>query len=362
MKWQRVRFLSKSIRLRLTRERPWAIFAVMIFFIAVVASMWSLKVEFTDGPQRYLKTLNVSHWIVQPGGDSLSVSSSVNPQVLTDLQGAGYLADGTVAWFNTINDVQGMYLSYQPGGILDPQLKSGRQVNDINEVVLDQVLAESLDVDVGDTVTLVNDDFTVVGLSRETNSVGKESAFINHEAMTRLTGQPTYQAIAVQLQPDQAWPPPVNLEGYEVTTHPSFIASNLQYQEETINPFIYVIIAIAFIGVGGMLMLLFNRTIKARLQEIAIFKSCGDTGNFSVTVEFMAMMILLVSATVVGGLVASALVFGVSFAIEGVTPSISINDLLLGLGFGFALCVLGFIFPYRRIMRLRPVELLRSTM
>ncbi len=65
-------------------------------------------------------------------------------------------------------------------------LAAGRNIAGPGETVLDRVLARKNGIGVGDTVRLVDADFTVVGLSRQTAAVGNFYAFISLPDATRL--------------------------------------------------------------------------------------------------------------------------------------------------------------------------------
>jgi len=82
------------------------------------------------------------------------------------------------------------------------KLIAGREPGDDDEIVLDWVMAEEHGFTLGDTVELLDEDFTVVGLSDGTNSWMASFIFIEKRAAERLLLMPnTSSFVLVSLKP-----------------------------------------------------------------------------------------------------------------------------------------------------------------
>jgi hypothetical protein len=307
----------------------------------LVASMLALNHELTTGPSRYLRSVQVDYWIAQKGAKSTATSSFVDPAILSRLKANGYNADGMLEYFTYIGSRQITYHSYQPGGILSPKLAAGRQVQNDQEVVVDHVLANSLDVHLGDSMSIGGQKSRVVGLSEDTNSIGKEIVFMNHKAMARIVGRTTFGQVAIRLAPGQTWPAHgIPLRDYSVFTHPQFIKSNDVYWEETITPLFNLIIAIAVvIGVGLM----------------GVGASVGQVFG----VEALTALVLVFLGTLVSLVLSWMIILVANNFVPGVTASLGPRFVFYGLLACMAVCAVALVGPYRLVRKLRPVELFR---
>jgi ABC-type antimicrobial peptide transport system permease subunit len=326
----------------------------------LVASMLALNHELTTGPSRYLRSVQVDYWIAQKGAKSTATSSFVDPAILSRLKANGYNADGMLEYFTYIGSRQITYHSYQPGGILSPKLAAGRQVQNDQEVVVDHVLANSLDVHLGDSMSIGGQKSRVVGLSEDTNSIGKEIVFMNHKAMARIVGRTTFGQVAIRLAPGQTWPAHgIPLRDYSVFTHPQFIKSNDVYWEETITPLFNLIIAIAVVIGVGLMGVSFKRDIDHRLSEIAILRAIGASVGQVFGVEALSSLVLVFLGTALSLILSWIIILVANNFVPGVTASLGPRFVLYGLLACMAVCAVALVGPYRLVRKLRPVELFR---
>jgi ABC-type antimicrobial peptide transport system permease subunit len=359
--WRKLSFVLTQSRKRISGKGTISRLTQLTVFMAIVSSMLALNHELTAGSSRYLESLNVDYWIAQRGADSLASSSYVAPKLARQLEADGYKVDGTLVYFSKLGDRQIVYQSYKPGGILSPQLENGRQVAGPSETVLDHVLANQAGIKVGDTVRLGGRDFTVVGLSKRTNSIGKEIAFVNQQAMDRLVGSRTYNVLAVKLHSGQVWPPAdISLKGYVSMSHGTFIKRNTAYWEQSITPFFTIIIAIAIAGSLGLMVLSFKRDVDARLKEIATLRCIGASISQVFAIEAATGLFLLLAALFASWPLAGLIVRAANSSVPGVTAHTSVIYVFLSLGAGLLVCLLALIAPFWRVKQLKPMELLRN--
>lgn len=364
MKWRNTPFTFKSVFRNFHREWKGTVAKLLFMMIplGLIAGLWAMNRETTEGSLRYLKSLPTTHWISQRGAVSLVSNSFVEPNLLRQLRLAGYAADGTLVYYNQVNDRDATFQSYTPGGILSPKLKAGRQVGDEHEVVLDHILAKHLGVKIGDHVRMVNDQFLVVGLSKASNSPAKEIVFITQQAMFNLIGAPAYQVLAVQVRSNQSWPPPgISLAGYHWVTQKQFLASNLHYWESSFGSFFYVPLVCVFGGLLAIMVISLRREFLARVGVLAKLRAFGATRRQLITSEVLELLCIGVVAIVFGTLVAKGLTFFANNTIPGMTASITAEDVLLASVCAAVVSLIALVSPIQQMRRLSPVEAMRAT-
>jgi putative ABC transport system permease protein len=354
--------LMATIAVRRYRQKGW-ITAVQLLVLALSVSMLmampALNRELTTGPSRYLETLDVDYWVTQESADSLASSSFVDQSVVDELKASDLQVDSTFVYFGKVDDRQVLFQSYDSeAGVLNPQLNEGRHVTADNEVVLDHVLANGLDVTTGDTITFNQQDWLIVGLSRETNSIAKETIFISHDAMTSLTGTPVSSAVAIKLQPGQNWGDG-GFTGHQVVTHDEFVASNIKYWEDSISLFVQVIIGVALLGALLGLALLLRLQITSRNRENALLRAVAATVKEIRTMELAFSAILFVLVAIMA-LPMAMVVLTLANMAPGTTAALTSQDVQLGLGIFIAASALATFGPLRRLKKLSPVDQLRA--
>jgi ABC-type antimicrobial peptide transport system permease subunit len=351
------------------------LYGALVFFMGMSAGMLSLNQELIDGPQRYMRSLdNVDYWMTARDSVSLSSSSYIPEPVQDLLTENGYHYEGTLVYWSFVDGHPVTYQSYKPGGILEPELHSGRQINGDNEVVFDRVLANSLDVEIGDSITLRNTEFLVVGLSTNTNAMVREIVFMSHTAMATINGEDLVQVVAIDLQPNQALPsvyapndiyvgtdvPADHPASFQLLTHDEFIEENLWSQIGSISPFFAIILVVLWVGSVFSLVAMVYLAVSLKKKELALYR-LFTTGSYLRRVEFASILTqVVISAPFAFGLawlIANAAEFGV----PGITPRVSLTLMAIAFGVTMVLTLLAVSLPLRRIKRLSPMELVRAS-
>jgi hypothetical protein len=327
-------------------------------FVGMICGLWSLKVATTDLPQEYLKHLQVTNWIMQPGATSMASSSFVDPRVFEALRTNGYETDHTVEAFQRINDRDGVIMSFEPGSIFSPNIAAGAYPSDDHQAVLDAHLASKLGVGIGGTVTILGREFAVSGLSYYTHSPAKEMAFITNVAMSQLTGgQNVHQFDAVKLKPFEAWPPPnVNLDGYKVVTHAHWIQENQDYQDATYTPFFLIPVVLCALALAFNNVLGITREYNAKIPEYGLYRSIGATPGQLFIAELAVLSVLGLAGVLFGLLVAAGIVWVGNTFIIGMTATITGFSLVLGCGIAVVVFLISLMFPFFRLRRLSAIE------
>ncbi len=334
------------------------------FTAALVMMFVSINLESTEGTARYFRT-NTSDYVVTQTGSRSNVESSIVPtEVMKSLKSIdGIETAGMTFYFGKLKGRDTMYSMYTAGDIVQPLLESGRNIQTDNETVIDKDLAASLGISLGDSVKLVDDNFTVVGLSRETGSFGKEMVFISNPAMFHLYGGfEVYNQIAVKTNghtiPDAtkaSWGNSV-----ELITQDQYITGIVDYWGRNVSPLIWTIIAIVtLLSLVSLLVFLINQ-LKLQLPTMAIFRTCGASRRQVGAIEGLAMAMLAVA----GYIVAIPLGYLFILANNSITPgfhaTLSSTELLWAGMVIFAIASIAVIVTWRKASKSTPMSLLRS--
>ena len=161
------------------------------------------------------------------------------------------------------------------------QLKAGRPPSDDDEVVLDWVIADTHGFGLGDTIEILDDDFTVVGLSDGTNSWMTSFLFIQKRAAERLLLAPDATSfVLLQLDPG-ANPAAVEtrlrrrLRDVEILPAVVVKQNDLDLLVQIFAIPLRMMVAIAFaVGTAILGMIIYTATVE-RVREYGVLKAVG---------------------------------------------------------------------------------------
>jgi putative ABC transport system permease protein len=160
-------------------------------------------------------------------------------------------------------------------------LKAGRPPMDDDEVVLDWVMAETHNFDLGDTIEILDEDFTVVGLSDGTNSWMASFIFIQKRAAERILLAPdTTGFLLLQFEPD-ADPAAAEmrlqrrLRDVEIVPAETMKQNDLELLVQVFAIPLQMMVAISFaVGTAILGMVIYTATVE-RVREYGVLKAVG---------------------------------------------------------------------------------------
>ena len=137
-------------------------------------------------------------------------------------------------------------------------MKSGQLPDDDDEVVLDWVMAEEHGLKVGDTLNILDDEFTIVGLSDGTNSWMASFFFVTRPAAEQLlltTGRTSFVLLTLDADAN---------------------AEEVEARLDTLNPTVRLVPKQAM-WTGIPMIDVFNSLVES--QKIPIFSVAGEPYN-----------------------------------------------------------------------------------
>lgn len=166
------------------------------------------------------------------------------------------------------------------------KIKAGQNAPGKNEIIIDEMLAKNKGIQLGDNVEIATENFTVVGISQETNLVVQQMVFVDFEEAQDLfnfKGRVNYYLVSLD-------DPSTALDAREriaqgvskvsVRTRREWANMSAELINESFVPIIFVIVAIGFL-VGTVVVGLTTYTATMeKIREYGILKAIG-AANFT---------------------------------------------------------------------------------
>jgi putative ABC transport system permease protein len=193
-----------------------------------------------------------------------------------------------------------------------------------DEVLVDDVAADELAIDVGDRVTVMGAQFTVSGFSTEGTNIVNTTVFIRNEDFARLRGDTVAYVLigaARGVTPDRlvtrltaALPGTTAQTRAEFARQESNVVRDMAADVMKIMSIIGFLIALAVVG------LTLFATVLGRLREYGVVKALGaGPGRLAATVAAQAAW-----SVTLGVVVAVGVALALGTAVDALTPNVTV--------------------------------------
>lgn len=245
-------------------------------------------------------------------------------------------------------------------------MKDGRLPVGVNEVVLDSVMAADHDIQIGDALDILDETFTVVGLSDGTNSWMASFFFIRKESAERLllipgaasfvllTLEPGADATAVTNRLNQ------RLENVEIIPAAAMRQNDIDLLVQVFAAPLRLMVAIAFtVGTAILGMVIYTATVE-RTREYGVLKAVGTRNH---QLYWLVAQQGLVTA-VLGAFLGIGLAWLAAEGIMNWSPKFLIvlepQPVLSIAGSGLLMGLLAALLPARMVAGLDPAQVFRK--
>jgi putative ABC transport system permease protein len=246
------------------------------------------------------------------------------------------------------------------------KLVAGRPPEDDDEIVLDWVMAQTHHFGLGDTIEILDEDFTVVGLSDGTNSWMASFFFIEKRAAEKLLLAPdTTSFLLLDFEPG-ADPVAVEarlsrrLRDVEIVPAATMKKNDLDLLVQVFAIPLRMMVAIAFaVGTVILGMVIYTATVE-RMREYGVLKAVGARNRhlyWLVTQQGLVIALLGVALGI-------ALAWLVAQWVMSVSPKFLVvlrpDDVLPMALTGLLMGLLAALLPARHVGRLAPAQVFRK--
>lgn len=345
------------------------------FAVVLILVMSGIYVGTLKQVTTYIDHSDGKVWVMQPGVDQMFRSVSwLDISVVEEVNSVSSVNKATsflgVPSSLAHNGTQTAYylIGYNPTDreIGPWKLAEGRNIEKSGETVLDSVLAKKNNIELGDTVTLIDEKFTVVGLSDETAAVGNFYAFVSFEdAKTQLHANnrtsfvlaEPIDGVTVQELSDSI---KTSVAGVDAMPAETFAENSREIVRSMVGRPLITMIAIGILVGFALIALSVLSVASEQMRDFGILRAIGvGSQQLYVTVVIQALVLGI------GGYVLGvAITYLAQLLIQGQVGDVAVSIPLwligaMALG-SVIMAVLACLVPAKRVSRLDPAAVFRQ--
>ena len=249
----------------------------------------------------------------------------------------------------------------------DIVITNGTTYHNSNEVIIGKTAAQHLNKTVGDTITISNQTFKIVGTYETGNFQDDQGIVMSLSKAQNLTGDTGEVSLILVKAADGT--SATDLENTIEQKYPNELSTSSSLSGmDRMNNGLDVIksgswaVSLLAVLVGGIVVIVtMMKAVSERTREIGVLRAIGWTKQRIMLMILGESLVLSVIAIVIGLAVGIGLVEIIASAhiMMGIEPAFSAYLLLKGIGIALLLGLLGGIYPAYRASRLAPTEALR---
>jgi putative ABC transport system permease protein len=249
----------------------------------------------------------------------------------------------------------------------DISITNGSAFSSDNEVIIGQSAAKSMNKTVGDTITISNETFKIVGIYETGNFMDDRGVVMSLSKLQSLTGDTGEVSLILVKATDGSNANNIQTtikEKYpnELTTSSSLSGMDRMNRGlETISSGAWAVSLLALLMGGIIVIVTMTKAVTERTREIGVLRAIGWTKLRILTMIIGESLLLSLIAILIGLIMGIGIVEIISSAriMPNIAPAFSMLLIFKGVGVALLLGLLGGIYPAYRASRLSPTEALR---
>ncbi len=317
----------------------------------------------------YPQKADADVWVMQEGVSNMHMATSFLPGNLDEAISAvpgvkevtailyvnNFVKIGGEKWFSYIVGLKENTARGGPWEIAEGTGKPGP-----GEVILSDILARKGDVGLGDSVTILNRQFRVAGLSKGTFSMVNSITFLTYadlEALLSTPGAASYFLVTVEpgSSPEtMAERIRQTIPGINAMSKDAFVASDRSMARQMGTDIIRVMTLVGFV-VGALVigLTMYTATVR-RAKEYGIIKALGAKNRYLLALVMLQTLVI----AFLGLGIAIALAYLAQIVIPAIAPEIALaypvgSIIKLGLA-SLIIALIAALLPAYRITRVEP--------
>jgi putative ABC transport system permease protein len=351
---------SQPVRLILTIGAVALCIILMLFLLGIYKGV-------ADGSVEYIRKNNADLWVLQKNCTNILRGTSLLSTWQGKVIGENPDVETVSPVLFLLSSVKGkngystVFLTgYKPenkfGG--PPDLVTGRNIKNGNEIVLDEAYALKSGFKINDSLCIQDEYFRIVGLSKGTNAFVIQYAFTTISKTRSLIGFPGLTTCyIIKLKPNvniQKVKKNLlnNLPGTVIYTQQEFLKNNIKEMESGFLPILYAVASLGAIVLTVILSLILSMSILEKKKDFAVMKTLGAQSGFLSSLVIKQALLIIFAA----GVTALLFYFPVVAGIQKLSPEVSTENTILQIVFVMLVAVLmGLISSFVAIQRLRKI-------
>jgi putative ABC transport system permease protein len=249
----------------------------------------------------------------------------------------------------------------------DIVISNGTTYNTGNEVIIGKTAAQSLNKTIGDTISISNQTFKIVGTYETGNFMDDRGVVMSLAKLQNLTGDTGEVSLILVKAADGSNADDIanTIEqkySNELSTSTSLSGMDrMNNGLDVISSGSWAVSLLAVLVGGIVVVVTMMKAVSERTREIGVLRAIGWTKQRIMIMILGESLVLSVIAIVIGLVIGIGLVelIATTNIMRGIEPAFSAFLLLKGVGVALLLGLVGGIYPAYRASKLAPTEALR---
>lgn len=343
-----------------------AVAALLLSFVLALYRGWN------TGLVSYIEHTEAQVWVTQKGNDSFFAPSVIaNPLLVQVQQAPGVIKSSSILGRRLqvqkgSKSFDAYIIGFDPGGLGGPVgIKEGSGTPATGEIVVDDILARSKGLRIGDEVKAGLRHLKVVGISTGGNLVIAQLSFVSKEEARILAGFEGYVNFALlTVEPGQT-EKVVNdvntlMPGLSAYTTEEFADNSRKVLQNSLLPILRVILVLA-VAVGTVVVgLTVYTSVIEKEREFGVMKALGTTNLNLVRVVVEQSLVSCLLGFVAGegfNLIASALA---RRAVPQFVAEITPGDVFIVFATTLLMGVVAGLIPIQRLVRVDALAVFKA--
>ncbi|MDP1553478.1 MAG: ABC transporter permease [Methanobacteriaceae archaeon] len=248
----------------------------------------------------------------------------------------------------------------------DVKVTNGSAYSSANEVVIGKTAADNQNKTIGDTVSISNQTFKIVGIYETGETMQDNGIIMSLTTLQNITNN-TGKVSSILVKTNDSSNADKTAQSIESKYSDLSTSTSLSGMDR-MNSSLDIIksavwgISLLAILIGGIIVVItMLKSVSERTREIGVLKAVGWTKKWVMVMIIGESLILALIASIVGILIGVGVVEILSLfnILQFIQPTYSLTLFLKALGIGLLMGVIGGLYPAYRASRLAPTEALR---